>query len=267
MGHQRLGKLPASKFLPDIVRYLVTGGTPTLDLVDEITEFGQEALKHALKDPVFIEALWLLVRIPQAAESKDFTDKLRALGLPVCAEPSLSGILVAYDAAMEQVQRQSNANATDLGEMARQAALTALGDAAREHLPGLWNPALEDVRASVAAMRSTDRFSAMAQRFYSSFLERVIHYFIDRDLHHMVGPDRMARSVHDLRMFDDALARHCNEAALIMRAFASDWLGKNLYRQGKAIGREDIRSFAGYTGKKIGVELVRRKEFSETVAD
>lgn len=32
MGHQRLGKLPAHRLLPEIVRYLVAGGTPTEDL-------------------------------------------------------------------------------------------------------------------------------------------------------------------------------------------------------------------------------------------
>ena len=57
MGHQRLGKLPAHRLLPEIVRYLVTGGTPTADLVDQVTEVGRDALKLALKDPVFIEAL------------------------------------------------------------------------------------------------------------------------------------------------------------------------------------------------------------------
>ena len=37
MGHQRLGKLPAHRLLPEIIRYLVTGGTPTKDLVDQVT--------------------------------------------------------------------------------------------------------------------------------------------------------------------------------------------------------------------------------------
>jgi hypothetical protein len=57
MGHQRLGKLPAHRLLPEIVRYLVAGGTPTENLVDQVTEVGQDALKQALKDPVFIEAV------------------------------------------------------------------------------------------------------------------------------------------------------------------------------------------------------------------
>ncbi|GAA0283500.1 hypothetical protein [Rhodovulum strictum] len=57
MGRQRLGKLPTHRYLPDIVRYLVTGGTPTAHLVDQITEVGRDALERALKDPVFMETL------------------------------------------------------------------------------------------------------------------------------------------------------------------------------------------------------------------
>ena len=72
MGHQRLGKLPTHRYLPDIVRYLVTGGAPTAPLVEQVTEVSRDALKHALRDPVFVEALWLLIRLPQAAASRDF---------------------------------------------------------------------------------------------------------------------------------------------------------------------------------------------------
>lgn len=64
MGHQRLGKLPTHRYLPDIVRYLVSGGTPTETLVDQVTAVGQDALKRALRDPVFVEALWLLIKLP-----------------------------------------------------------------------------------------------------------------------------------------------------------------------------------------------------------
>jgi hypothetical protein len=150
MGHQRLGKLPAYRLLPDIVKYLVSGGTPTVDLVEQVTEAGHDALKLALKDPVFIEALWLLVRIPQAAGSGAFADELRNLGLPVAALSSLSGLLVAYDAALEKVQRRSHAGVTDLGEMARRAGLAALGEAVRDRLPGLWAPTSEDLRTAVS---------------------------------------------------------------------------------------------------------------------
>ncbi len=79
MGRQRLGKLPAHRLLPEIIRYPVTGGTFTEDLVDQVTEVGRDALRIALKDPVLIEALWLPVRVPQAVLFPTFLQRLRLI--------------------------------------------------------------------------------------------------------------------------------------------------------------------------------------------
>ncbi|MCW5716246.1 MAG: hypothetical protein KIS68_00295 [Bauldia sp.] len=259
MGHQRLGKLPAHRLLPEIVRFLVTGGAPTEALVDQVTEVGQDALKLALKDPVFVEALWLLVRVPQAAASKDFPAALSDLGMAVVAPTSLSDVLVSYDRAIEKVQRRLHAGATDLGEIARRAGLAALGEAVQGALPTLWAPTATDVRASVAALKGTEQFAALAHRFYANFVERVIHYYVDRNLHNMVGAGRAARSVYDLRAFNDSIRRHCDESALIMRAFAKDWLGKNHYKDGKQISKDDVRRFSAHAVEKIRIELDIRK--------
>ena len=94
MGHQRLGKLPAHRLLPEIIRYLVDGGTPTEALVDQITEFGRDALKFALKDDVFIEALWLLIRLPQAASAQNVPAALAEIGIADGLPISVSGALV-----------------------------------------------------------------------------------------------------------------------------------------------------------------------------
>jgi hypothetical protein len=44
-----------------------------------------------------------------------------------------------------------------------------------------------------------------------------------------------------------------------MRAFARDWLGKNQYRDGKDISRDDARRFSAFAVEKIGNELKNRK--------
>jgi len=259
VGHQRLGKLPAHRLLPDIVKFLVDGGTPTEDLVDQVTEVGRDALKLALKDDVFIEALWLLVRMPQAVASDDFPASLGELGMAHMAPTSQSNVLVGYDRALETVQRRLHSGATDLGEIARRAGLSALGEAMRASLPTLWTPTAIDVRTSVAALRGTEQFAALAHRFYANFVERVIHYYVDRNLHNMVGAGRVAKSVHDLRAFNDAIRRHCDESALIMRAFAKDWLGKNHYRDGKQVSKADVRRFSAHAVEKMRIELEMRK--------
>ena len=59
--------------------------------------------------------------------------------------------------------------------------------------------------------------------------------------------------------FNEAIRRHCDEVALIMRAFARDWLGKNHSRDGKQVTKDDIRRFSGHTVEKIRIELDQRK--------
>ena len=259
MGHQRLGKLPAHRFLPEIVRYLLDGGTPAADLVDHVTEVGRDALQRAVKDPVFIEALWLLVRVPQAAASSSLPDGLAALGLQGGQPASLTDLLVALDTALERVQRRSAGGATDLGEMARQSAKSALGETLQPRLPVLWPPTAEDLRHSLASLRSPEAFADLAQRFHSRFVDRVIHYFIDRNLHRMIGPERVTKSLNDVESFNGAVRRHCDEASLIMRTYARDWLGKNQYRDGKILTRDDIRRFTGHSVEKLRIELAQRK--------
>lgn len=259
MGHQRLGKLPAYRLLPEIIRYLVDGGTPTVDIVDRITAFGQETLKSALKDDIFIESLWLLIRLPQAAASKNSTEALADLGIKSSSLSSIVDILAQYDQTVERAQRRIHQGTTDLGEVARRAGLSALAEGLQSNLPSLWSPGPADVQAALQGLKGTDKFAGLSHNFFAGFVDRVIHYYIDRNLHRMVGHDRIARSIHDLETFNGAIRRHCNESALIMRTFARDWLGKNQYRDSKAISRADVRAFSSHAIEKIRTELALRK--------
>lgn len=259
MGHQRLGKLPAHRLLPEIVKYLIDGGEPTADLVQQITEFSRDALLHAVKDPGFIEALWLLVRLPQAAAEMNARGTGMEAGESEVSPTSVTDFLTRYDLAVEAVQRSSHDSLTDLGEIARQAGLSSLAHAVQQELPSLWSPTAADVRASVASLKGTEQFAGLAHGFFANFVERTIHYYVDRNLHNMVGEGRIAATIADMDSFNSSIRRHCDEAALIMRAFARDWLGKNHYKDGRAISRDDIKRFSAYVVEKIGIELENRR--------
>ena len=121
------------------------------------------------------------------------------------------------------------------------------------------NTSAEDIRHSLSTLKNTDTFSDLVQRFHSRFVERIIHYYIDRNLHRMIAPDRMTKSLNDLEAFNGSIRRHCDEASLIVRAFARDWLGKNFYKEGKVLSRDDVRRFASHSVEKIRIELEQRK--------
>jgi DNA-binding GntR family transcriptional regulator len=143
--------------------------------------------------------------------------------------------------------------------MARQAALAAIAETLQPRLPALWQPNAEDLRHSLSALKSPDAFADLAQRFHSRFVDRLIHYYIDRNLHHMIWPDQATKSLSDIETFNGAIRRHCDEASLIMRAFARDWPGKNFYKDGKVLTRDDVRHFASHSAEKIRIELAQRK--------
>lgn len=259
MGHQRLGTLPAQRKLPEIVRFLLDGGLPTADLVDEVTDIGRDALARAAEDPVFIEALWLLARLPQAAGAGSAADELAELGFKAPLPKSIPEVLVAFDKALERMQRNFPSTGTDLGEHAHQAALSAIAETLQPRQPDLWQPIVDKSRDHLASMQRTTAFADLTQRFYARLVERVIHYYLDRQLHRTIGPDRVTKSLDDLSAFNAAIRRHCDEASFIMRGFARDWLGKNLYRDGKVLTRGDIENFASYASEKLRRELNKRK--------
>lgn len=265
MGHQRLGSLPASRNLPAIINLLIAGDTPGVDLVDGVAKEIDALLQRAVKDPAFVEALWLLARIPQAAKADDFSEALRAIGVKIPDTPSAIDVVVGFDAAIEAAQRARGADITDLGEMARQAGIAALCSLSQERLPVLWEPTREDVRTTLATFAAPDKFGELAHRFFANLAERGIQYFLDRAIPQHIGPDKLVHSVGDMAVFDGAVRRHCTESAMIMRAFAKDWLGKNVFKEGKDISRRDVAGFAAYASEKIRKELSIRSTSSEKI--
>ena len=107
------------------------------DLADAVASASEKSLANATKNPVFIEALWLLLKVPEFARSDHFANALRELGLKVPDDPSLTEVVVAVDGAIEAAKRRHATDTDDLSEMAKHAAVAALDSLARERLPQL----------------------------------------------------------------------------------------------------------------------------------
>jgi hypothetical protein len=252
--------MPASKKWKEIVRYLAEADVEVGELADATAVAAEDSLALWEKDPAFIEALWLLVKIPQAAREKEFAKALRRLGLTVPDDPTITDVVVGLDAAIEAVQRRNPGAVTDLSEMARHAAVAALHGVATERLPDLWTPCLEDQRTTLGTLAAPDKFAEIAQRFFAHMMDRNIQYFLARETPKHIGPGRFARSVSDLATFDQAVTRHCEETSVIMRPFARDWLGNNAFHLGKDISRQDVARFGHVVFQKIRKELMVRRE-------
>ncbi len=265
MGHVRLGQPPATKKWREIVAYLEAGDVSIPALADAVAEATDKSLMKAAKDPAFIEALWLLIKIPQAAKSKNFAQALKDLGITVPDSPSITDLAVGFDAAIETAQRRNSPNTTDLSEMAKHAGIAALDSLARESTPSLWKSDREDERTTVATFSAPEKFAELSQRFFTNLVEHNIQYFLDREIPRHVRPGNFVQSVGDMASFDGAVKRHCAETTIIMRAFAKDWLGKNAHNLKKDISRKDVAGFAHVAFKKIRKELSIRSAANEHV--
>ncbi len=258
MGHVRLARLPTSRKWKDVVAYLAAGDVDVSGLADAIFKAAEKALKRTSKDPAFVEACWLLIKIPQAAKSPDFVAALKELGVQVPAAPSLLDVVIGFDAAIERVMRDPGGRATDLGEMSRQAGIAALYEVTLERLPTLWEPGTADETTTLATLASPDKFGELAQRFFTKLTERNILYYLDREWPKHIGSEKLAHSLGDMSLLKDSVRRHCEETTLIMRAFSKEWLAKNVYVNHRPITHLQTRNFASVALKKISAELAER---------
>ncbi|AMS42469.1 hypothetical protein AA2016_3547 [Aminobacter aminovorans] len=258
MGHMRLGNPPTTRKWREVIHLLSQGDVSVSDLAEAVERAADRSLSEAVNDPAFVEALWLFLKIPQAAGSEDFVGELRKLGLRVPEAPSIPDVLAAFDGAIEEVRHVNRQSLTDFGLIAKNAALSALQSLVNDELPSLWKSTAEDERTTLATFASTERFGELAQRFFTNLLEGHLQYFLEREIPRHIGPGNFLQSVADARHFEGTVKRHCTETTIIIRSFAKNWLGKNKFHLQKDLSRRDAAGFAAHAFTKIRVELSRR---------
>jgi len=257
MGHVRLGVLPKSRKWNQVVDELRLGAD--IDAVAASAADAAEAtLQATSNDPAFLHAFWLLTQVPLAARGPDFADDLRRLGMQVSDQPSLMDVAAAISAAVDRYARERGGR-TDLGEMAQMAAVESLAALIGPSLPSLFEPTPGEVQRAIGRFAGGDRFSALAREFFARLTQRTLDYYLSRELSNHMGAGELFGDDAARSQFDDALDRHCREAARIVEAFAGGWYGKNVYQSG-GLTTEAIRRFAPVAFGKIRAELRKRRD-------
>jgi hypothetical protein len=112
VGHQRIGRLPATRQWNAVID-LIAGGGDVASIAAASADAAESSLAAYAEDRTVRWAFYLLTQIPLAARQDDFTGALRKLGLDV-DRPELIQISAAFVKAVdEQVARRRS----DLGEM------------------------------------------------------------------------------------------------------------------------------------------------------
>ena len=260
MGHVRLGILPKSRKWGEVVALLTDGHASFEQIASLSAEASEKALSSLTKDPVFIEAFWMLCKIPQAARSDNFREALGNLGVHVSDQPTLPEIVNAFSKAMDNCMRGQANGRNDFAEMARNAAISSLTRMVQNQMPSLWQEHTpEDVRHALGHFTSSEHFGALAQEFYSDFTERHLRYYLDRETPKHVGADKYLPSLTALDSFNNALHNHCQEGSVIMRVFARDWYGKQYQNGEDPHSRDKVKGFTHIAMKKVKAEMKQRR--------
>ena len=143
MGHNTLGVIPGTRKWSDVVA-LLEGHAASERVAAASATAAERELLEAAHDPVFVEAVRLLLSIPYAARSEDFGLALRKLDIEVGHRPELMDLISGVSERLDRVARTTNAR-NDLGELASRSLIAALATTVGDQLPGLFGPTPEDV--------------------------------------------------------------------------------------------------------------------------
>ena len=254
MGHIRLKQLPASRRWKGVVALLAAGGRVE-DVAGASAAAAEAALEAARDDPVLGYSLWALSQVPLAARSANFAGALRTLGVDVGNAPGLLDISAALSAAIDEATLGSRKR-TDLGEMARLAAVESLTSIVGQALPTLFGATPDDVRLAIGRLAAPDRFAWLARDFFARLTRRHLDYYLSRTLSGSFG-QAVQSTAFDRAAFDAALDLHCREAARIVEAFAGGWFSKTNFKGG--ITPQKARDFCFVALGKINAELKKRR--------
>ncbi len=253
MGHLRLGTLPTTREWTAVVARL-KAGAEIAELAGATALAAENALENAKADPGLGYAVWLLTQLPLAARSDQFANRLVELGFSVEANESLLALTSEFTLALDK-HIAGRPGRTDLGEMARQAALETLTAAIGPRLPTMFT-ASDDLRLELSRLATKIQFGTLARDFFARLTNRTLEYYLSRELPNHVGPGRSFSNLAEQTEFRSAMYRHCSEVSLIVEDFAGGWFSKGAFN--RTLNPETAQAFAAYCLKKLRDELRAR---------
>jgi hypothetical protein len=258
MGHIRLGNLPRTRKWQEVIE-LIRGGADAAQVANASVRAAEKGLAGIFHDRGVVHAVWLLMRLPEAARGPRFADGLRDLGLRVGPEPGVAELAAAFSAAAD-ASLANNRGRTDLGEMAQMAAVESLAAALGGRSPGLFDTPAASARGGLNDLGTPARFGAFARQFFGRFVHKCLDYYLSRTLADHVGGGERFPTLRRQAEFSAALRGHCLESARYVEEFAHDWLSKERWQRGGVSEERAAHFVHGAVSKLL---LVLKKEAAD----
>ncbi len=259
MGHQRLDGIPKTRKWQAVVDGVVGGGGLASEDVARIASLTLDAASPALfvrlGDPTLVHTFYLLTQVALAARERDWRGRLARVGIDIPADASLFELTSEFQAAVDRHTRRTG-RSSDVGEMAQAAAGEALAGLAGDRATTLFGSGGEHLQHAIRSLSTTTGFSTLGQRFFGGLLTRFLNFYLSRITAGATGTARVP-SVSETSRFNQALERHCEQSARIVRDFCGEWYSKREYLEG--INPRNTSSFMAVAVKKLVAELGQQR--------
>ena len=260
MGHTRLGKIPKTQKWINVIATLAgdEGGetaVPAIENIDQIATqtliAAQQYLKLATNDLGLQYTFYLLAQVALASRSQDWRAKLQEIGIQIGEHDSLLEFTSEFQNAVDEYLERRR-HASDISEIAQQAAGEALTFLAAPKSKTLFGAGPEELRSAVKEFSTTKGFSRLGQKFFGTFVARFTNFYLSRLTAAQLGKNNLP-DTGELSRFNDALQVHCEQSARIVHDFCGEWYSKTEYQEG--INLDNTSRFLAIALRKLSAEL------------
>ena len=255
MGHTQLGALPRTKEWREVVG-LIAAGADVETVAQATIKAADKAFSFVQDDCGYNHAVWLLTQLGLAGKSPNPLEHLREQGVNIPDNTSLPEVVSALSQALDVAAYQKGKN-SDLGELAHRALVDAVIARMEPKIEqqSLFNMQADDTKRALSDFSKEKEFSQLSREFYSRLTRECMQYFLSRTLATHLGNGQRFATMNQMSQFEEAMATHCREAAVIVEQFSGEWFSKHRYEEGGTISRDSVQGFASWALKKINDEL------------
>ncbi len=196
---------------------------------------------------------YLLTQLALASRRPDWRTELGEHGIALSDQSSVFDLIAEVQGAIDRYVGGTSLGATDLSEMAQQAAGEALTSLLTAQTPSMFGEVdSNDLKNAVRALSTRRGFGQLGQQFFARFVARFLNFHLSRATAAGIGAPRL-QNLGQVGEFNEALTTHCEESARIVRDFCGDWYSKTEYKQG--IDLANSSRFVAIAVKKLRSEL------------
>ena len=202
LGHTRLGPLPKTRSWSQVVEsltgsglggYAVSSSASRVNIIAaETLKAARSTLARASNDPGVRYTFYLLTQLVLASRHTDWRRELNQHGISLSDHSSVFDLTSEVQGAIDRYINGTALGATDISEMAQQAAGEALTTLLAAQTPGIFaDSESNDLKNALRSFSTTKGFGQLGQTFFAHFVARFLNFHLSRATSAGLGAPRL----------------------------------------------------------------------------